>query len=536
MRKKNMNHRRWGYLLLIASLFCIVIATVSPFGFVIPKHLSLQVILGKFRYTSDLKDYWRNILLFIPFGISLAWILPLNKLKYLRILIVVFLASAGLSFSVELIQVFLPIRVSNLTDIVTNTLGGVVGACLYSWRLAIVSFTAAIIKRNKNKLTVKSLLVAFVGYFSLIFTAIWVLLISVNFNNWSNNFHLVIGNEATGDRPWQGYITSLYISDRALDSESVVKAFGETHSFFSQLPNLVTSLVFVTENQFYKDASQQVSNLIWQGSSSPSNTSYLSENLPKKSVIDVKIHQDKEVLINRDRWLETQKSASYINSQLRKTSEFSLSFIVATNGIQQTGPARIISISADTFHRNLTLGQEGSDLALRLRTPVTGDNGSQPEFIIPNVFKDNNLHQILVTFAHQSLNFYIDRPENKYTFKFEPEISFLAYYPLGIKHWQINPANFNKLKYQIAFYGILLIPLGFLGGLLLSKFKGSFLQKILFMVSVCFLPALLIEQLYVTISYQPMRLFNLLFSFCILFTTTLVIKKFYFKRLFESRF
>ena len=524
-----MNHRRWGYLLLIASLFCIIMATVSPFSFVIPGHLSLQVILGKFRYTSDLKDYWRNILLFIPFGISLAWILPQNKFKYLRILIVAFLASAGLSFSVELIQVFLPIRVSNLTDIVTNTLGGIVGACLYLWRLVIVSFIAASIKRNKNKLTVKSLLVAFVGYFSLIFTAIWILLISANLNNWSNNFQLIIGNEATGDRPWQGYITSLHISDRALDSESVVKAFEETHSFFSQLPNLVKSLVFVSENQFHEDASQPLSNLIWQGSSSLNNTNYLSEKLSEKSVIDAKIHQDKEVLINRDRWLKSRKSASYINSQLRKTSEFSLSVIVATNRIQQTGPARIISISADTFHRNLTLGQEGSNLAFRLRTPITGDNGGEPEFIIPDVFKDHNLHQILVTFAHQTLNFYIDQPENKYTFKFEPEISFLAYYPTTIKHWQINLGNFNLLKYQIAFYGILLIPLGFLGGLLLSLFKGNFPWKILLIGSVCFVPVLLIEQLYVTISCQPMRIFNLLLSVLILSTTTLIIKNIYLK-------
>ncbi len=41
----------------------------------------------------------------------------------------------------------------------------------------------------------------------------------------------------------------------------------------------------------------------------------------------------------------------------------------------QTGPARIVSFSADAGARNFTLGQEGSKIEFRLRTPITGRNG-----------------------------------------------------------------------------------------------------------------------------------------------------------------
>jgi hypothetical protein len=41
----------------------------------------------------------------------------------------------------------------------------------------------------------------------------------------------------------------------------------------------------------------------------------------------------------------------------------------------QTGPARIVSFSADPGTRNFTLGQEGSKIEFRLRTPVSGRNG-----------------------------------------------------------------------------------------------------------------------------------------------------------------
>ena len=42
----------------------------------------------------------------------------------------------------------------------------------------------------------------------------------------------------------------------------------------------------------------------------------------------------------------------------------------------QRGPARILTISADPFRRNLTIGQDGGDLILRLRTAATDLNGT----------------------------------------------------------------------------------------------------------------------------------------------------------------
>lgn len=57
----------------------------------------------------------------------------------------------------------------------------------------------------------------------------------------------------------------------------------------------------------------------------------------------------------------------------------------------QFGPARILTVSRGTSLRNLTLGQEGSDLIIRLRTPATNLNGS-PSYTIPGIFKDDGWH------------------------------------------------------------------------------------------------------------------------------------------------
>ena len=57
---------------------------------------------------------------------------------------------------------------------------------------------------------------------------------------------------------------------------------------------------------------------------------------------------------------------------------------------EQTGPARIMTLSLDHHHRDFTIGQEEADLILRLRTPASSLNGTvddAPVAHIPDVFR-----------------------------------------------------------------------------------------------------------------------------------------------------
>jgi VanZ like family len=64
-------------------------------------------------------------------------------------------------------------------------------------------------------------------------------------------------------------------------------------------------------------------------------------------------------------WLEAARGAESLE----------ISLIVRPLLAAQSGPARILTVSRDTHLRNLTLGQEDDDLALRLRTRDTDLNG-----------------------------------------------------------------------------------------------------------------------------------------------------------------
>jgi VanZ family protein len=71
-----------------------------------------------------------------------------------------------------------------------------------------------------------------------------------------------------------------------------------------------------------------------------------------------------------------------------------------TNDIMQAGPARIVSYSLDTGLRNFTLGQEGRDLVLRVRTTQTDLNGDNPAMQISNVFVPGIPMHLVATYDH----------------------------------------------------------------------------------------------------------------------------------------
>ena len=64
-----------------------------------------------------------------------------------------------------------------------------------------------------------------------------------------------------------------------------------------------------------------------------------------------------------------------------------LSALVRPVGVPE-GAARIVTFSADPFHRNATLYQEGAALALRLRSPLGGPNGTGLEFRLPGAIAE----------------------------------------------------------------------------------------------------------------------------------------------------
>lgn len=75
--------------------------------------------------------------------------------------------------------------------------------------------------------------------------------------------------------------------------------------------------------------------------------------------------------------------------------------------LEQYGPARIFTISKDPSLRNLTLGQSGADLILRVRAPGTTRNGT-PQIRVRGVFRDRGWHALRVRVDADTAELFLD--------------------------------------------------------------------------------------------------------------------------------
>ncbi|MCI1959783.1 MAG: VanZ family protein [Clostridia bacterium] len=93
----------------------------------IPFHYSVSI--GERFHIEEVRD---NVLIFIPFGIFISMLAPRMKLQS-KILIIV-----GTSLALETLQYILAIGGTDITDLITNSAGGVFGIAIYALLLKAV--------------------------------------------------------------------------------------------------------------------------------------------------------------------------------------------------------------------------------------------------------------------------------------------------------------------------------------------------------------------------------------------------------------
>jgi glycopeptide antibiotics resistance protein len=464
--------RQWSEGMVISSFVLVLFMTLFPFNFQMRQYFSWADLQN---HTTP-GDFLVNIPFFIPWGVNLTYFLYRRKLNWLAIALLVTIASTALSALVELLQLFVPSRSSTPADVVSNTLGGIFGLVIfYFLRWQILS------RLNKSFL-LKGLTIFFVGYLSLSCLLSMPLTRFYNLNLWDGNFPLLIGNEATGDRPWQGYISELYLSDIALDSDRISNLMTSSASS-NNLKDVAIADYSFTEEDRYLDSLDRLPQLTWQGK--------------------LVSHEQKQgILLTGDSWLSTEKPATLLKEKIAKTSQFTIITEVATTDNEQTGPARIISYSKDPLHSNFILGQEGQDLVFRLRTPLTGKNGDQPELVIPGVFSDILPHRLVITYAGSIVKIYVDTPKNTQSLELVPGTVLMSY---------LLPAKaYNSSNFMLLYYGIIFIPLGICLGLIYTILKWKLSLRLILIINCLIFPALLLEGSFISQQGREINPSNLL--------------------------
>ncbi len=215
------------------------------------------------------------------------------------------------------------------------------------------------------------------------------------------------------------------------------------------------------------------------------------------------IQDGKSVALSSSYWLKTGTPTTSLTKKIRKTSQFTIITTIATSDTTQTGPARIISLSSGILRRNFTLGQQGTNLDLRIRTPITGENATDIKLSIPDIFVDTNFHDIVITYSQGNIQVYVDKLQKFYFFNL----------------LQLIPKDQKAFYYALTFIplGICLTVLTFLAKKKLSFYRFLLLTGIL-------LPSLIVESILVISYGKSISLTNILFDIFFIGGTMLILR------------
>ena len=454
-------YKQEPYLQPLISTFAIYVIfvyllTLNPFRFsLFYFNRFIQFRKGYFATFiggTGIFDIMLNLVMLFPVGLVIGLLLRnLHKKMNYSILIA---TGAGflISVSIEICQIFLP-RSFSVVDISTNTIGACIGACL---AFPIMGFDSQeILKKIYDK--GRSFYTFVIVTYCVAATVILMIPVSINtFSNWNSNFPLLIGNEPTLNRPWNGVIYKLSIFNRTLNQNDVHRF--KSINFQQVTPETLADgllIEYIFSNPGVKSFGALKNSL----------------DLNCKKGSSFAFGQNGGFLLEDNSSISTQFPATNLVHALQKTNQLSIAIWFQPENILQKGLARIVTLSKDTDERDFTVGQSGSALSFRVRTFLTGDNGSEVELTTCPLTTMNQPQFVVATFHRGEMKLYLNgRSVPPTIYDTSSYLSLLA---------GLSRDRFGKA----AFCFMLLFPLGWLArGLVKLKVWKSIVSSLIALV------------------------------------------------------
>jgi len=344
----------WSNRIVILSLLGIAYLTLFPFKF----DFSATYIFHRYPFLLETSvkhvmygDFLLNVLLFVPFGFGVsAQACKRGKSRWTSLLLAL-VAGACVSYTVEVLQFYIPARDSGWEDVISNSMGSVAGFFLFELCGGAVLKQASKWEVSfEGWLSPRRAALLLVAYFAVFFVISTFLQNKTRLSNWDPQSILVVGNDASGKNPWRGQIVLLQIWNRALPDKAIRQMTGR-RSADDESAGLLGSYDF-TGAAPYRDATNFLPALGWTPEQ-PQITNARAPELDARS------------------WLSTKVPVENLTREIRKSSQFTVHIIIAATGKPQDVNGRIVSLSQSADNVNFHLRQEKQFLVFFFRNPLS---------------------------------------------------------------------------------------------------------------------------------------------------------------------
>jgi len=414
--------RTLAVFLLVVSVLLVAFAGTFPFDFAVPDGGWWDGIRRQFdwrwmQWDPGNVDRLQNVLFFVPFGFALAAVIGGRRARHVRQVVWALVLGMSLSLIVELAQAFVSFRDPALQDLWCNTLGSVIGAGIF-----IAGGDRLIRLAARGLLNLRSLArppmppVALTIYTLLMVSAPLIIRRPGDLSVWDTGMMLTVGDHAANDRPWDGFVSEIVLADRAVDAEQAhLLAAGASPA--DLLGESLLCHYVLRGPAPYPDLTGKLKSLNWMG----------------KRPDELEISSTGPPHLYSYHWLASDASIAPAIHRIRNSGELSLAFVAATANIRQHGPARILTIS-NRRGFNLAVGQEDSDLTVRLRSAIR----TAPDLHVRDVLADFHAHHILLTHRNGQIRVYVDGLERGRV-EITPEAKVI---------WRLYPRNWFRLRME----------------------------------------------------------------------------------------
>lgn len=424
---------------LVTGVAVVLYATLFPFDFHIVPGRTLGDVVADIDLTLlrgyVVTDVVVNVALFVPVGIGLAGVISSRWRSTTAAVVAVALAGGALLASaVEIVQGLSLVRYPSVTDVVANATGAAIGAFATARRGWWTERGSGARRPSTVELLVGRRVVAVcAGAFVVVMVGGALAPLATRPSGWDLDHPLSIGNERSGDRPWRGRVAGVYLMDRVATDPEARRLMDDPAALVAGDPaGFVVAHDFVGGSVGFPRLVRDGSGVVLNGASG--------------------------IGLDGSAWLVTSTPPRDVNRSIERSSAFTLAVVAAPDGPEQSGPARIVSISDGLRGRNLTVGQEGRDLVVRIRTALTGGDGTSPELVVPGIFDGARARALVLRYDGVELVVGVDGDPAVHSIVLAPAVAALvAAFPLRTERLRLDTASPWVL--QLTFAALVFAPI-----------------------------------------------------------------------------